>query len=281
MKIIRDLQELKNEIKQVKQEGKTVGFVPTMGFLHEGHLSLLKEAGRQTDYVVLSIFVNPIQFGVGEDYEEYPRDLEADRKNAEQAGCHLIFYPEVKAMYPSGYVTYVNVEQISEPLCGGSRPTHFRGVTTVVAKLFNLVEADKAFFGQKDAQQSLIVRRMAEDLNMHTKVVVCPTYREEDGLAMSSRNAYLKPEERKAAVVLYQTLTGARDKILSGERDAGVIRKFMAEKLNEQPLADPVYIEVVDSRFLKNIKKIEGEILLALAVKFGDTRLIDNILVEV
>ncbi len=281
MKIIRDFEALKYHINKAKRDGKTVGFVPTMGFLHEGHISLLKEAGRQTDYVVLSIFVNPMQFGVGEDYEEYPRDLENDGRKAEQAGCHIIFYPEVKAMYPSGYSTYVNVEDISEPLCGGSRPGHFRGVTTVVAKLFNLVEPDKAFFGQKDAQQSLIVKRMVEDLNMNLEVVVCPTFREDDGLAMSSRNAYLKPEERAAAVVLYHTLIEVRDKIISGERDAAVIKNFMINSIDKEVLASRQYVEVVDAHTLQNIEHIEGATLLALAVKFGSTRLIDNIMVEV
>lgn len=281
MKIIRDLKELRDEIKGVKRDGKTIGFVPTMGFLHEGHLSLLAEARRRTDYVVLSIFVNPIQFGTGEDYREYPRDLESDREKAEKAGCDLIFYPEVKSMYPAGYVTYVNVEDISEPLCGGSRPGHFRGVTTVVTKLFNLVEADRAFFGQKDAQQSLIVKRMAEDLNMNTEVIVCPTVREDDGLAMSSRNAYLGDAERSAAAVIFRTLTEARDKIAAGERYASRIRDFMTGNIDSEPLAVRQYVEVVDARNLADIEKIEGPVLLAVAVKFGETRLIDNILVEV
>ncbi|NLI70845.1 MAG: pantoate--beta-alanine ligase [Firmicutes bacterium] len=281
MQVIRDFKTLKSEIAGARRDGKSVGFVPTMGFLHEGHLSLLREAVRQTEYVVLSIFVNPLQFGVGEDYEEYPRDLEQDRKKAEEAGCDLIFYPEVKSMYPRGYLTYVNTEGISEPLCGGSRPGHFRGVTTVVTKLFNLVTPDKAFFGQKDAQQALIIRKMVADLNMNLEIVVCPTIREDDGLAMSSRNAYLEPGERKAAAILYRTLKKARDMVLSGEKDARVVRDFMVDSIGKEPRANIQYIEVVDSETLQPLEEIETSALLALAVKFGETRLIDNILVEV
>lgn len=281
MQVIRDFKTLKNEISGARGDGKTVGFVPTMGFLHEGHLSLLREAVRQTDYVVLSIFVNPLQFGVGEDYEEYPRDLEQDRRKAEEAGCDLIFYPEVKSMYPRGYLTYVNTEGISEPLCGGSRPGHFRGVTTVVTKLFNLVSPDKAFFGQKDAQQALIIRRMVADLNMNLEVVVCPTIREADGLAMSSRNAYLEPGERKAAAILYRTLKKASEMVLLGEKDARSVRDFMVDSIGKEPLAEIQYIEVVDGETLQPLEEIETSALLALAVKFGETRLIDNISVEV
>ena len=281
MQVIRDFKTLKSEIAGARRDGKSVGFVPTMGFLHEGHLSLLREAVRQTEYVVLSIFVNPLQFGVGEDYEEYPRDLEQDRKKAEEAGCDLIFYPEVKSMYPRGYLTYVNTEGISEPLCGGSRPGHFRGVTTVVTKLFNLVTPDKAFFGQKDAQQALIIRKMVADLNMNLEIVVCPTIREDDGLAMSSRNAYLEPGERKAAAILYRTLKKARDMVLSGEKDARVVRDFMVDSIGKEPRANIQYIEVVDSETLQPLEEIETSALLALAVKLGETRLIDKILVEV
>ena len=280
MQVIRDFKTLKSEIAGARRDGKSVGFVPTMGFLHEGHLSLLREAVRQTEYVVLSIFVNPLQFGVGEDYEEYPRDLEQDRKKAEEAGCDLIFYPEVKSMYPRGYLTYVNTEGISEPLCGGSRPGHFRGVTTVVTKLFNLVTPDKAFFGQKDAQQALIIRKMVADLNMNLEIVVCPTIREDDGLAMSSRNAYLEPGERKAAAILYRTLKKARDMVLSGEKDARVVRDFMVDSIGKEPRANIQYIEVVDSETLQALVEIETSALLAW-LKFGETRLIDNILVEV
>ncbi|NLZ28376.1 MAG: pantoate--beta-alanine ligase, partial [Firmicutes bacterium] len=267
MQVIRDFKTLKNEIAGARGDGKTVGFVPTMGFLHEGHLSLLREAVRQTDYVVLSIFVNPLQFGVGEDYEEYPRDLEQDRRKAEEAGCDLIFYPEVKSMYPRGYLTYVNTEGISEPLCGGSRPGHFRGVTTVVTKLFNLVSPDKAFFGQKDAQQALIIRRMVADLNMNLEVVVCPTIREADGLAMSSRNAYLEPGERKAAAILYRTLKKASEMVLSGEKVARSVRDFMVDSIGKEPLAEIQYIEVVDGETLQPLEEIETSALLALAVK--------------
>ncbi len=281
MKLIRDLTELKNEVKGVKSEGQSIGLVPTMGFLHEGHLSLLREARKQTDYVVMSIFVNPIQFGRGEDYEDYPQDLEGDRKKAAEEGCDLIFYPEVRAMYPPDYLTYVNVEEITEVLCGASRPVHFRGVTTVVNKLFNLVEPDKAYFGQKDAQQALVIKKMTEDLNMNVEIVVCPTVREDDGVAMSSRNKYLHPEERKAARIIYSTLLAAREKIIAGERNAEVLRKFMWQNLSQEPLAAPDYVEIVDKKKLQKVDQIQEPVLLALAVKFGQARLIDNLLVEV
>ncbi len=281
VKLIRDLKEIKNEIKQVKKTGKTVGLVPTMGFLHEGHLSLLQKAREETDYVVMSIFVNPIQFGRGEDYQDYPRDLEGDREKAEEGGCDLIFYPEVKDMYPPGYHTFVNLEEITEVLCGACRPGHFRGVATVVTKLFNLITPDKAYFGQKDAQQSLVVKKMAEDLNMDVEVVICPTVREEDGVAMSSRNKYLEPEERVAAQVIYRTLCQARQKIEAGEKDAVKLRRFMWENLRGEPLADPEYAEVLDARTLQRVEKIGGTVLLALAARFGQARLIDNFMVEV
>lgn len=281
VKVIKSLDEIKNEVKMVKDNGKTVGLVPTMGFLHEGHLSLIREASKQTDYVVTSIFVNPIQFGQGEDYEDYPRDLEGDCEKARQEGCHLIFNPETKSMYPPGYLTYVDVEGITDVLCGASRPGHFRGVTTVVNKLFNLVSPDKAFFGQKDAQQSIVIKKMAADLNMDVEVVICSTVREHDGLAMSSRNKYLSPEERKAATILYRTLQAAREKIITGERNSESLRNFMWESISREPLSKPEYAEVVDGNNLGKIEKIENTVLLAVAAKFGQARLIDNLLVEV
>ncbi len=281
MNLIRDLAELKNEVRGVKSEGQSIGFVPTMGFLHEGHLSLLREARRKADYVVMSIFVNPTQFGRDEDYEDYPQDLEGDQKKAAEEGCDLIFFPEKKDMYPPGYLTYVNVEEITEVLCGACRPVHFRGVTTIVAKLFNLVEPDRAYFGQKDAQQALVIKKMVEDLNMNVEIIVCPTVREEDGVAMSSRNKYLQPVERKAAQIIYSTLLAAREKIIAGERNAEVLRKFMWQNLSQEPLADPDYVEIVDEKKLQRVDQIQGPVLLALAVKFGQARLIDNLLVEV
>ena len=281
MKIIRDINELKKKLVGIRESGKSVGLVPTMGFLHAGHLSLVKESQRQTGFTVMSIFVNPMQFGAGEDYDDYPRDLESDRKKAEEIGCDLIFYPRVGDMYPKGYCTFVNVEGISEPLCGNWRPGHFQGVTTVVAKLFNIVEPEKAFFGQKDAQQCAVIRRMAEDLNMKVEVIVCPTVREEDGLAMSSRNAYLSSGERARAVLLIDTLISAREMILNGEKNASRIKEYMVKSVEDEPLASLDYAEVVDNRDLKEKAEIEGEVLLALAVKFGKTRLIDNLVVEV
>ncbi len=281
MRIVRGISELKEELVAVRKSGKTVGLVPTMGFLHQGHLSLVEESLRQTGFTVMSIFVNPMQFGVGEDFEVYPRDLKSDSENAEAAGCDLIFYPRVKDMYPEGYCTFVNVEGISEPLCGNWRPGHFRGVTTVVTKLFNIVEPDKAFFGQKDAQQCAVIRQMVKDLDMNLQVVVCPTVRERDGLAMSSRNAYLKPDERASAVLLINTLRAARDMVFNGEKNVAAVKKYMADRVASEPLARLDYAEVVDNRTLKEKDGIEGEVLLALAVKFGDTRLIDNLVVEV
>lgn len=281
MEIVSEFLDLKREVKLVRDSGKTIGFVATMGFLHRGHISLLEEARRQTDFVVLSIFVNPIQFGRGEDFTEYPRDLESDAAKARQAGCDLIFCPRENSMYPRGYSTFVEVEGITEGLCGASRPGHFRGVTTVVAKLFNLIEPHKAFFGQKDAQQALIIRKMVEDLNMNLEVIVCPTIREEDGVAMSSRNSYLNPRERAAAAVLYRSLCIARDTIGSGERDPQAIRDMMEKIIKREPLLLIEYIEIVNGRNLDAVTKLQGAILIALAVKVGQTRLIDNLLLEV
>lgn len=281
MEIVREFSDLKRAVRGARDRGKTIGFVPTMGFLHEGHVSLLEEARRQTGYVVLSIFVNPAQFGKEEDFTEYPRDLEGDAKKAEQAGCNLIFYPREINMYPKGYSTYVEVEGITGKLCGASRPGHFRGVATVVTKLFNLVEPHKAFFGQKDAQQALVIKRMVDDLNMDLEVIVCPTVREVDGLAMSSRNSYLDPEERKAAAVLYRSLCSARDAVASGEREPQAVRDKIASMIKQEPLVEIEYIELVNDRNLDVISRLEGTVLIALAVKIGHTRLIDNLMLEV
>ncbi|MCW3489977.1 pantoate--beta-alanine ligase [Dethiobacter alkaliphilus] len=281
MQIIRDITTLRQHIKKARQAGKTVGFVPTMGYLHPGHLSLLHQARNENDLTVLSIFVNPLQFGVGEDYEEYPRDLEADAAQAETAGCDLIFAPTVKEMYPKGYATFVDVERLTETLCGASRPGHFRGVTTVVTKLFNIVTPDRAYFGQKDAQQALVLRKMARDLNMDLQVLIMPTIREKDGLAMSSRNTYLSPEERTQATVLSRSLRQAQEKIKHGERDANKITEFITQTIQSEPLANIDYVAIVDTDEIKPTETINGQTLIALAVRFGKTRLIDNIIVEV
>lgn len=281
MEIIREIAALRQKIKQARQAGHTIGFVPTMGFLHEGHISLLRTARRENGFVVLSIFVNPLQFGIGEDYEEYPRDLQGDADQAQQAGCDLIFAPTVKEMYPQGYATFVDVERLTEGLCGASRPGHFRGVTTVVTKLFNIVTPDNTYFGQKDAQQALVIQRMARDLNMDLTVHIMPTVRETDGLAMSSRNTYLSPEQRNAATVLSRSLFAAEYKIKNGERDARTIINFIQQTIETIPLANIDYISITDTNEIKETQTINGSTLIALAVRFGKTRLIDNIIVEV
>lgn len=280
MQVIREFSQLQLEINRAKEKKQVIGFVPTMGFLHEGHLSLLIEARKQTDFVVLSIFVNPIQFGEGEDYEEYPRDLESDTRKAEEVGCDLLFYPRTNDMYPRGYATYVDVEKLTSKLCGVSRAGHFRGVTTVVNKLFNLVQPDKAFFGQKDAQQVVVIKKMVEDLNINLEVIVCPTVREADGLAMSSRNSYLGDEQREAAAVLYRSLCNARDFIRSGESHVDKIRSEIERVIKREPQARIEYIEIVDGCTLDKITQLQGTVLIALAVRIGSIRLIDNLQLE-
>lgn len=281
MLIIETKKELKDLIKDCRKQGKTIGFVPTMGFLHEGHLSLIKTAKKENDFVVVSIFVNPTQFGVGEDFDAYPRNLDRDAELSESAGADVIFHPTVHEMYPDKYSTYVEVEEITNKLCGLSRPTHFKGVTTVVNKLFNIVEADKAYFGQKDAQQVAVIQRMVRDLNMNIEIIPCPIVREIDGLAMSSRNTYLTPEQRKAALILSKSLFAAQDMIMKGSRNASEIKEFIVDMIKSEPLAVIDYVEVVDTLSLDNITLVKDSVLIALAVKIGRTRLIDNILVEV
>jgi len=281
MMIIRDITQIKEVVRQARAAGKTIGLVPTMGYLHEGHLTLMREARKRCDLVVVSIFVNPLQFGAGEDYEEYPRDLSRDAELAAGVPVDIIFAPAVTAMYPKGYNTFVEVEGITETLCGRSRPGHFRGVTTVVNKLFNLVEPNLAFFGQKDAQQVEVIRRMVEDLNMNLEIVTVPIVREADGLAMSSRNVYLSPEEREAALVLNRSLVSAREMIGRGERDAFKIRQCIVDMIEREPLAHIDYAEVVGLPYLEPLAELAGRVLIAIAVRIGKTRLIDNIVVEV
>lgn len=261
----------------MRKEGKSIGLVPTMGSLHDGHLSLVKVAKKHTDVVVLSIFVNPMQFGPKEDYERYPRDLKHDEEMASEAGVDVIFYPSMKEMYPEGYATYVNVEKLTNNLCGVSRPGHFRGVATVVTKLFNIVKPEVAYFGQKDMQQALMIKKMAADLNMDTEVKITPIVREKDGLAMSSRNMYLSGTDRKDATVIYQALKNAEALIKSGERDAGKIVKVVEDMIRSKQSARIEYVKVVDIKELKDMKMISGEVMVATAVFFGNTRLIDNI----
>jgi pantoate--beta-alanine ligase len=252
-----------------------------MGFLHEGHLSLIRAAKKENDLVVVSIFVNPTQFGVGEDFEAYPRDLDNDAKLSEAAGADVIFNPSISEMYPEKYQTYVEVLEITNKLCGLSRPTHFKGVTTVVNKLFNIVEPDRAYFGQKDAQQVAVIQKMVRDLNMNVDIIPCPIVREVDGLAMSSRNTYLNLEQRNAALVLSKSLFTAKDMINKGNRDAVEIKEAIIKMINSEPLAAIDYVEIVDALTLNDITTIKDSILIALAIKIGRTRLIDNILVEV
>jgi pantoate--beta-alanine ligase len=251
-----------------------------MGALHEGHMSLVRAAMAECRPVIASIFVNPTQFGPTEDLQKYPRTLEEDRTKLESAGVDVLFAPEAAEIYPPGFRTWVNVEGLSERLEGKSRPGHFRGVTTVVLKLLEIVQPTKAFFGRKDAQQARIIRQMARDLHLDTEIVVCPIVREPDGLAMSSRNAYLQRDERRAATVLYRALAAARNSIAHGERDALRLKAAMRETLRAEPLADPDYVELVDAETLEPVTRLRGECLALLSVRIGATRLLDNLLIE-
>jgi pantoate--beta-alanine ligase len=255
----------------------TVGLVPTMGYLHAGHLSLIRRAREESDHVVVSIFVNPTQFGPREDLSSYPRDLERDLSLIEPLGTDLVWIPTAEIMYPKDYQTWVQVETVTRPLEGAMRPGHFRGVTTVVAKLFNGVQPHKAYFGQKDAQQVAVIRQMTRDLNFPIEIVVCPIVREPDGLAMSSRNVYLDAEERKAATVLYRSLNGAKNLYENGERDAETLRLFMREVLATELLAQMQYVSCADYDTLEELETVTGKALLSLAVYVGKTRLIDNL----
>jgi pantoate--beta-alanine ligase len=280
MKIIKTIPEMKAVIRDHKSAGRTIGFVPTMGFLHEGHLSLVRAARKKADVTVVSIFVNPAQFGPKEDFKTYPRDLNRDSAMLEKEGVDYVFHPEPDEMYPQGYKTYVEVLGLQEKLCGRSRPEHFRGVCTVVLKLFQIVGPDIAFFGQKDAQQAIILRKMAQDLNLDVQVEIMPIVREADGLAMSSRNTYLSPEERAAALVLAKSLEEAKRQIDHGERRAEVILDGMKAMIGQEPLARIDYVEAVDMEDLDPVKKIVKGTLIALAVFIGPTRLIDNIIIS-
>lgn len=281
MHLAHSIKEVKALIREARGQGQTIGFVPTMGHLHEGHLTLMREAKINTDFVVVSIFVNPLQFGVGEDYEDYPRDLSRDGILAEQAGVDIVFAPRVKEMYPGGYSTFVEVQKLTDNLCGNSRPDHFKGVTTVVTKLFNIIEPDIAFFGQKDAQQSLVLQKMVSDLNMNLQIAVIPIVRESDGLAMSSRNSYLNSVERTAALVLSKSLEQARKLIESGERDAEIIKRDISRLISAEPIAKIDYVEIMSVADIEEVQEIRGKALIALAVFVGRTRLIDNVIVEV
>lgn len=282
MQIIKTVKELRAVVKSAKKEGKTVGFVPTMGFLHDGHMSLVDYAKQDNDFVVVSIFVNPTQFGENEDLDAYPRDVEGDTAKLKARDVDVLFFPSVEEMYPNGYSTYVNVEgEMTGVLCGSSRPGHFRGVATIVTKLFNMVSPDNAYFGQKDAQQVSVIERMVRDLNMDLNIIPCPIYREADGLAMSSRNTYLNAQERKDALVLSQSLFEAKERIEQGERTSKKIIDGIVDKIKTIDYAIIDYVEIVDALTLNKIETLEGEILIALAVKIGKPRLIDNMRLEV
>ncbi|AIY87244.1 MULTISPECIES: pantoate--beta-alanine ligase [unclassified Thermotoga] len=276
MKIIETVEEMKKFSEEMREKKKTIGFVPTMGYLHEGHLSLVRRARDENDVVVVSIFVNPTQFGPNEDYERYPRDFERDRKLLEKENVDCIFHPSVEEMYPPDFSTYVEETKLSKHLCGRSRPGHFRGVCTVVTKLFNIVKPHRAYFGQKDAQQFRVLRRMVRDLNMDVEMIECPIVREPDGLAMSSRNVYLSPEERQQALSLYQSLKIAENLYLNGERDAEKIKEEMIKHFSRFDKVKIDYVEIVDEETLEPVEKIDRKVIVAVAAWVGSARLIDN-----
>ncbi len=272
--------EVRKKVKEWRKQGLSVGLVPTMGYLHEGHQSLIKKSVEQNDKTVVSVFVNPIQFGPNEDLATYPRDLDRDAKLCEDTGADLIFHPEPADMYEDDFCTFVDMDHVTKNLCGKTRPTHFRGVCTVCSKLFHIVGPDRAYFGQKDAQQLAVIRRMVRDLNFDLEIVGCPIIREDDGLAKSSRNTYLSPEERRAATVLNKALTAGRQKVEAGEKNASVIKEIVTKTIEAEPLAKIDYVEAVDFDSIEPIDTIEGSVLVAVAVYIGKTRLIDNFIYE-
>jgi len=280
VRLVQTVAEMKSIARELHKQNKSIGFVPTMGYLHEGHLSLVRRARTENDVVVVSIFVNPTQFGPKEDFDRYPRDLERDLRLLEPLGVNYVFHPSVEEMYPRNYSVYVEEVSLSRYLCGASRPGHFRGVCTVVTKLFNIVKPTRAYFGQKDAQQFRILKRMVENLNMDVEMIELPIVRESDGLAMSSRNVYLSPEERKEATRLYKALKRAEELIENGEREVPVIKAEMMKVLNH-PLLKIDYVEIVNEATLEPIERIDGKVLIALAVFVGKARLIDNTIIEV
>lgn len=278
--IATTVNDVRSQVKAWKNQGLTVGFVPTMGYLHEGHQSLIKRAVEENDRVVVSIFVNPMQFGPTEDLESYPRNLEKDSALCEATGANLIFHPEPEEMYTDGFCSYVDMSVLTEELCGLSRPVHFRGVCTVVSKLFHIVTPDRAYFGQKDAQQLAIIKHMVLDLNMDVEVIGCPIIREEDGLAKSSRNTYLSSEERQAALILSKTIKLGEDMVKQGETDCNVILDAMKTNIESEPMAKIDYVKIVDSLTMQQITTIDRPILCAMAVYIGKTRLIDNFMID-
>ena len=277
MQILTKIEDIRQELLVIRTSAKKIALVPTMGYLHEGHLSLVDVAKANADVVVMSIFVNPTQFAPNEDLMRYPRDIERDERLARERGVDYIFHPEVAEMYPDPYLTYVVTEQLAKVLCGISRPTHFRGVTTVVAKLFNIIQPDVAVFGQKDAQQAVIIRQMVRDLNFTIKIIVAPIVREPDGLAMSSRNFYLTPEERQQAPIIFNALQAARENVKNGLTDANQLRDQICKIIQTSPLARIDYVEIIDDQTLTPVETIKPGTFAAVAVYYGKTRLIDNI----
>ncbi|MCX8083577.1 MAG: pantoate--beta-alanine ligase [Calditerrivibrio sp.] len=281
MDIIREIVDIKNCISTLKKTGKSIGFVPTMGYLHEGHISLVRASKKENNITVVSIFVNPTQFGPNEDLERYPRDFERDEYLLRKEGVDIVFYPSVEEIYPKGYSTYIDVERITGHLCGPKRPGHFRGVATVVCKLFNIVKPDRAYFGLKDYQQVLVIKRMVADLNMDVQIIAMPIIREVDGLAMSSRNVYLSGEERESALSLFRSFTIVDKAITEGIRDSKIIKKMVSDFILSHPFTKIDYVEIVDPNTLEHIDIIDRDFLVALAVFVNKTRLIDNKIFEV
>jgi pantoate--beta-alanine ligase len=281
MRIIRSVKIMSDLSKKMRLQRKSIGFVPTMGSLHEGHLSLLRRARRENDIAVVSIFVNPAQFGPKEDLKRYPRNLKRDSRLCRKERADVLFSPDAKEMYPHNYQAYINLQDLDSCLCARFRPGHFRGVATVVAKLFNIIDPDRAYFGQKDFQQAFVIRKMVQDLNMPVKIQMMPTVRESDGLAMSSRNAYLDKNQRQEAAVLYQALIMAKGLIRQGKIESSWIIRKMKKLINKRKNAKIQYIEIVDQASLRPVSKIKGSVLVALAVFIGKTRLIDNIIIRV
>lgn len=280
METIHTIEWMKQVARQARAEGRPAGFVPTMGALHEGHMSLVRAAMSECRPVIASIFVNPTQFAPGEDFQRYPRSFEIDRRRLEDAGVDYLFAPDAAEMYPPGYRTWVNVEELSDRLEGRVRPGHFRGVLTVVLKLLGIVQPRQAFFGRKDAQQARLIQQMARDLHLDPEIIVCPIVREPDGLALSSRNAYLSANDRRAALVLYRALDQARSAIARGERDAARLEAAMREVMRTEPPAEPEYVELVDAETLERVTRLRGRCYGLLAARIGATRLIDNLLIE-
>ncbi|MCQ4022321.1 MULTISPECIES: pantoate--beta-alanine ligase [unclassified Ruminococcus] len=280
MDIKYTVKDIREQVNKWKREGLTIGYVPTMGYLHEGHRSLIEAARANNDKVVVSIFVNPMQFAPTEDLESYPRDLEKDAKMCEEVGVDLLFHPEPSEMYSESFCSYVDMNGLTTELCGKTRPTHFRGVQTVVLKFFNIVKPDRAYFGQKDAQQLAVIKRMVADLNVDVEIIGCPIIRESDGLAKSSRNTYLNSDERKAALILSKSLKLGRELIENGETDSSKIIKAIKDSISTEPLAKIDYVNVVDFSTITPVEKIGKSVLVAIAVYIGKTRLIDNFIIE-